>query len=499
MKKPFHIYTGRILINSFQIALQLSVIIGGCILLCLIFKPLYLLVYIFSIYTAFRIAVRRCNIPCRMGWIIGVLSLPTVFLPIYYLYGNGRILKKIDRYMNYNKLPLIHSNSFDAPPHIIKQFSGLSNISSFPVYTCSKTDYFPTGQDFFKVLKEDLKSARKFIFLEFFIINSGQMWSEILQILKEKATQGVKIYLLFDDMGTITHLPGTFKKQMKSYGINARNFNAFSGILTPAINYRDHRKIIVVDGKIGYTGGVNIADEYINLIHPFGYWKDSMIRIEGNAVNTFTSMFIRMWNMYKHQLNYSDFICNNIASNHSEAIVMPFGDYPMCDVGYTEKAFLNLINNSKKSIDITTPYLIPDSRLVSALCLASENGVRVRVFTPEIPDKKYVHIVTRANYISLLKSNVEIYEFQNGFIHSKSMLCDNEIAYIGSTNLDYRSLYIHFESGVLTYRSKAVKDLENDIANAKKNSKKINPDDPKIIKADKNIFYKILRIFSGIL
>ena len=497
MKKLFNIYIGRIIINSLQIALQLLVIIGACIFLCLMFRPLYLVVYLFSVYTAFRIAVRRCNIPCRMGWIIGVLAIPVVFLPVYYLYGNGRVLNKIERYMNVNTLPLKQSQSFNAPPHISKQFSGLSKVSGFPVFTKSKCEYLKDGQDFFEAVKKDLQSAKKFIFLEFFIINSGKMWDETLAILKAKAKHGVKIYLLFDDMGTITHLPCTFKKQMKSFGINARNFNAFSGVLTPAINYRDHRKIVVIDGKVGYTGGANISDEYINHTHPFGYWKDTAVRLEGQAVSTFTAMFVQMWNLDKIQLDYADFVSDN--AEFDENITMPIGDYPMCDVGYTEKAFLNMINNARKSIDITTPYLVPDSRLTSALCLAAENGVRVRIFTPQIPDKKYVHIVTRANYIPLLRSNVEIYEFQDGFIHSKSMLCDDEIAYIGSTNLDYRSLYIHFESGVLTYKSKAVNQLADDMESILKCSKKINPDDPKIIKADKNILYKILRIFSGIL
>lgn len=498
MKKPFNIYLGRILINSLQIALQLCIIIGGGVFLCLIFKPLYLLVYLFSLFTAFKIAVRRCNIPCRLGWIIGVLAMPIVFLPVYYLYGNGRIINKIERYMNFNPLQLKQSDKFNAPPHISKQFSGFSKLSGFPVYNNSKCQYLPTGQDFFETLKKDMQTAKKFIFLEFFIINSGQMWEETLEILKKKAKQGVKIYLLFDDMGTITHLPHTFKKQMKSFGINARNFNAFNGLLTPAINYRDHRKIAVIDGKVGYTGGANISDEYINLTHPFGYWKDTAVRVEGDAVNTFTAMFVQMWNLDRVQLDYADFITDN-DEDYVDSIVMPFGDYPMCDIGYTEKVFLNLINNAQKTIDITTPYLVPDSRLTSALCLAAENGVRVRLFTPQIPDKKYVHIVTRANYIPLLKSNVEIYEFQGGFIHSKSVICDNEIAYIGSTNLDYRSLYIHFESGVLTCNSEAVEQLADDIESILKRSEKISPDDTKIIKADKNIFYKVLRIFSGIL
>lgn len=501
MKKKCRIHLGRIIINVLLLLIQLSIIIGGCGFFCMRFRPFYLLIFIGSVVTAFRIAVQKCNIPCRIGWIIGVLTLPILFLPMYYLYGSGWFLKRIARYMDKNKLPLDPSQDFKAPPHISKQFSGLNKVSGFPAYTDSKCEYLSTGEEFFEAMKKDLTSAKKYIFLEFFIINSGKMWDETLTILKKKSEEGVKIYLMFDDMGTIVHLPHNFKNQMKAIGIHVRNFNPFSGSLTPAINYRDHRKVVVIDGKIGYTGGANIADEYINIIQPYGYWKDTAVRVEGNGARAFAAMFIQMWNLGEKPLEYEDFISDK-PSHHTDdknGVTLSFGDFPMCGVGYTEKAFLNLINNAQKSIDVTTPYLVPDNRLISALCLASENGIRVRLFTPEIPDKKYVHLVTRANYIPLMKSGVEIYEFSEGFVHAKSVICDNEIAYIGSTNLDYRSLYIHYESGVLTYKSKAVQQLSKDIENILKRSKRISPDDPKVIKADKNIFYKVLRIFSGIL
>ncbi|MGN0601395.1 MAG: phosphatidylserine/phosphatidylglycerophosphate/cardiolipin synthase family protein [Oscillospiraceae bacterium] len=502
MKKVFGFYLGRIIANGLLLLLQLIIIIGGCGFICMHFRWIFFIIYIISLITALKIAVQKCNIPCRIGWIIGVLTLPILFLPLYYLYGSGRILKKIEKYMKSNKFPVENNQRFSAPHHISKQFAGLSKISGYPVYSGGKCRYFPSGESFFKSLKKDLLSAEKFIFLEFFIIKPGKMWDETLSILKQKAKEGVKIYILYDDLGTIAILPKNFKEQMRSYGITARNFNAFSGIITPAINYRDHRKIVSIDGKTGYTGGANIADEYINIIKPYGYWKDTAVRVEGKGAESFTAMFIRMWNLKEKTLDYNDFTTNctstELAENN-EGIVMPFGDYPMCNVGFSEKAFLNMINNANKQIDITTPYLVPDSRLVSALCLASENGVRVRLFTPEIPDKKYIHIVTRANYIPLLRSNVEIYEFSEGFIHAKSLICDNEIAYIGSANLDYRSLYIHFESGVLTYKTEAVNQLSEDIDNILNRSKRISSDDPRIVKADKNIIYRILRLFSGLL
>lgn len=499
MKKLFKYYLGRIITNGLFLLIQFILIIGCCCYVCLHWRWINIIVSIISLILALKIAVQKCNIPCRIGWIIGILFLPVLFIPMYILYGRGTALKKVKRYLETYPMPLNDSEEIAAPKRIAKQFEGLSGISGFPAYI-GECEYYPTGEDFFAAMKECLLKAEKYIFLEFFIINYGHMWNETLDILKQKVKQGVKVYILFDDLGTIALLPPDFCRQMKDMGINAKIFNLFSGKITPKINYRDHRKIIVVDGKTAMTGGANIADEYINRISPYGYWKDTAVKIQGKSAETFASMFIQMWNMDGKDLKYEDFIHNKKESiKNKECIVLPFGDYPMCSIGYTERVFLNLINNAQKEISITTPYLIPDSRLLSAICLASENGIKVRLFTPEIPDKKYIHIVTRANYITLLKSGVEIYEFSDGFIHAKSIVCDKEIAYIGSANLDYRSLYIHFESGVLTYRTRSVEQLSNDIEWLIKASEKISLNDPKIIKADKNIIYRFLRIFSGLL
>lgn len=497
MKKLFKFYLGRIISSGLFLAVQLFIIVGCCCYLCLHWHWVKIIADIIALILALRIAVQKCNIPCRIGWIIGVLFLPFLFIPMYLLYGRGSALKKINHYLKDNPMPLNRADTVVAPCEILKQFHGLNNVSSFPFYN-GNAQYYATGEDFFEAMKDALSKAEKYIFLEFFIINFGTMWEQTLEILESKAKQGVSIYILYDDMGTIALLPPDFCKQMKDKGINAKIFNLFDGRITAGINYRDHRKIVVVDGKIALTGGANIADEYINLISPYGYWKDTAIKLTGNSVNTFSAMFIQMWNMSGHKLEYSDFLQYTESSDRYDSIVLPFGDYPMCKLGFTERAFLNMINNAKREVYITTPYLVLDSKLLSALCLAKENGITVRIFTPEIPDKKYVHIVTRANYPTLLRGGVEIYEY-SGFIHSKSILCDDELAYVGSANLDYRSLYIHFESGVLMYKTDSVAQLSDDFRNLFQVSKKISPNDPKIIKADKNIFYRFLRIFSGLL
>ncbi len=501
MKKIFKYYIGRIVICGLLLFIQLAAIIGCCGFFCLKYKWIDILFSIVAVILSLKIAARRCNIPCRIGWIIGILSFPILFVPMYLLYGQGKSLKKIKRYFYDNPINIKSNAILSVPNHINKQFSGLSSASGFPYFTNCPCEYYASGEAFFEGMKKDLRAAEEYILIEFFIINPGKMWDETLEILTEKARQGVKIYVLHDDMGTIALLPPSFHNDMKKLGIETKIFNLFSGQITPRINYRDHRKIVVVDGKYAITGGANIADEYINVIQPYGYWKDTAIRVEGKAVNSFTAMFIQMWNMSGRKLNLIDFIRANddLSDKNNNGIVLPFGDYPKCCIGFSERSFLNMINNAQKEISITTPYFIPDSRLLSAMCLAAENGIKVRLFTPEIPDKKYIHTLTRANYVTLLKSGVEIYEYAQGFIHAKSIVCDKEIAYVGSANLDYRSLYIHFECGALLYKVQAVKQLCSDIENIQNRSQKINPDDPRIIKADKNIIYRTLRIISGLL
>lgn len=501
MKKIFKYYVGRIILCGLFLLIQLVVIIGCCCFFCMKHRWLGILLTVVAVILSLKIAVQRCNIPCRIGWIIGVLALPVLFVPMYLLYGRGKSLKRLKKYFFENHVTLKSDGSLSVPKHIEKQFTGLSNVSGFPYFVQSPCQYFASGEAFFEGMKKDLLAAKEYILIEFFIIKPGKMWDETLEILTKKAREGVKIYILHDDMGTIALLPPSFHNIMENLGIETKIFNLFSGQITPRINYRDHRKIVVVDGKYAITGGANIADEYINIISPYGYWKDTAIRIEGNAVNSFTEMFIQMWNMSGKKLNLKDFVkpYDNSDSKKNHGIVLPFGDYPKCSIGFSERSFLNMINNAQNEISITTPYFIPDSRLLSAMCLASENGIKVKLFTPEIPDKKYIHIVTRANYITLLKSGVEIYEYAQGFIHAKSIVCDGEIAYVGSANLDYRSLFIHFECGALLYKVQAVKQLCSDIENIQNRSQKINPDDPRVIKADKNIIYRVLRIISGLL
>lgn len=502
MKKFFKYYLFKVVTIGGLLFLQLAALLAcSCwAFLCLDFLRIAL--RIGAVILALRVAVLPYNIPCRIGWIIGILALPAVFMPLYFLFGRGGSIRRINKFVNENKLLPAdeEQNEISAPPHIAKQFLTLRKKGGFPISQNSVCTYYPSGEDMFSGIKEIISRAEKYIFMEFFIISEGKMWGEVLELLKEKAKQGVKIYILRDELGTICLLPKNYNQKLKKFGIECRIFNALSPKIKPDINYRDHRKIVSADGIYAITGGANIADEYINAVSPYGYWKDTAVYLEGESAWSLSQMFIQMWNMSGGQLSPDSFKPNLLPSNNGyTGITQPFGDYPSCHMGFSESVFINMVTNAQKTAYITTPYLIPDQPLVSALCRAAENGTDVRLFTPLVPDKKYIHIMTRANYIPLLKSGVKIYEYSKGFIHSKSILCDGNLGYVGSANLDYRSLYLHFECGVLMYDAAACTQLKNDFEEILNVSVPIQKNDKSVLKAKHNVFYRVLRIFSGLL
>ena len=331
-------------------------------------------------------------------------------------------------------------------------------------FTDSKATFFKTGTEFFNDLIQELEKAQKFIFLEYFTIDNGFIWNNIHRILKEKAAAGVEVKMIYDDMGTIGKLPANYYKKLQAEGIKCYKFNRFTPILTAVYNNRDHRTIAVIDGKAAYTGGINLADEYANIVTPFGMWKDSAIKVQGKAVYAFTLMFLQMYisnnkieedNTKYFELDYEKF---------DDGYIHPFGCGPL--PYYKEKvgegSFLNLINSAKKSIYITTPYLIVDHTMLLALKNAAYKGIDVRIITPHIPDKKAIFNMTRSNYKPLMEAGVKIYQYTPGFIHSKQILVDDEIAIVGTINLDFRSLVHHFEDGVLLYKNSCIKDIKSD-------------------------------------
>jgi cardiolipin synthase len=341
----------------------------------------------------------------------------------------------------------------------------IKKFSACPVYSNTTTEYLTPGERKFERMLEELKKAERYIFLEYYIIQEGIMWNTILEILKEKAKQGVDVRVIYDDVGCLFTLPLGYEKKLESMGIKCNVFNPLIPVLSFSINNRDHRKIVVIDGHTAFTGGINLADEYINTYEKHGYWKDSAIVVHGDAVWSFTVMFLSMWCfLSKTCEKYDAFkpISEDIEHFKTDGYVQPFADSPLDDEAVGESVYLNLIGEADRYIYITTPYLILDNEMSTALCLAAKRGVDVRIVTPYIPDKWYVHSVSRSNYEVLVESGVRIFEYIPGFAHAKTFVVDDIFAVVGTINLDYRSLYLHFECGVWMYKTKSVSEVKED-------------------------------------
>ena len=288
------------------------------------------------------------------------------------------------------------------------------------------------------------------------------MWNGILDVLFEKVRRGVEVYLIYDDVGCFFLLPKDYKAFLEKHGIRTCVFNPFRPILSTVQNARDHRKIAVIDGEVAYTGGINMADEYINEIEKHGHWKDAGIRLEGAAVRSFTVMFLQMWTMCTGEREDYNLYCSTTPGSENDGIVLPYADSPLDRENVCEHVYLQIINNAKRYVYINTPYLIVDDSMVSALCLAAKSGVDVKIVTPGKWDKRFVHFTTRSYYRELIDAGVEIYEYTDGFIHAKTFVSDDIVASIATANLDFRSLYLHFECGTWLYKSKAVLELKQD-------------------------------------
>lgn len=344
------------------------------------------------------------------------------------------------------------------------QFEYIFKASNLKTYSNSKVDYFNSGEAFYKELLESINQAKAYIFMEYFIIECGQMWDKILKILQRKVKEGVEVRVMYDDLGTIHKLPYNYAKRLRKMGIKCVKFNSFVPIMSALHNNRDHRKITVVDGKVGFVSGLNLADEYINVVQKFGYWKDSGVKITGQAVESLLLMFLQLYNVQTQRMeDYSPYL-KDIKPIKANGFVCPYGDGPryFYEDYISENVYLNMINQAQNYIWITTPYLIIDNKLTNALCLAAKRGVDVRIVTPRVPDKKIIFMLTRSNYKKLQESGVKIFEYEKGFLHSKQFLCDDNLAIVGTINLDYRSLMHHYECGVLMCNTSCLKDIKKD-------------------------------------
>lgn len=412
----------------------------------------------------------KTNIAYKIAWLIPVLAVPVFGLVLYLIFGGNRLSARLKRKMKHMDETL-HTNlrqDVTVSERLKQKFPDGAMPSRyltdlcFPVYSNTRTQYFSGGETCWAAMLLQLQKAEKSIYLEYFIICPGRMWDTIVGILEQKAKQGVDVRLIYDDFGCIKKLPAGYRKQLEAKGIRVAVFNPYIPILSSRLNNRDHRKLMIIDGVTAFTGGINHADEYINEHdRHVGHWKDSGVMLQGDAVWSLTVMFFSMWN---HITGAEGMELPPAVAPMQEyhGFVQPFADSPLDFETVSRNTFLNLINRAKKSVYVMTPYLIIDDTVSDALCVASKSGVDVRIITPSIGDKSYVHVTTRANYPRLLEAGCKILEYQPGFVHSKDMLVDDTLAVVGTVNLDFRSMYLHFENSVFLCDADCIHEIRQD-------------------------------------
>lgn len=453
----------------------------------------------------------RSNNPAvKLAWVVPILTFPLFGGVMYLFFGHVIVPRKLrDSVERTNVLvqkSLVQDeavwNSLEKKDRAVaNQSRYLTAYAATPVWDHTSTTYYAEGLPYWEELLVDLEKAERFIFLEYFILAEGRMWNGVLDILERKAKDGVEVRLIYDDVGSVFLLPKKYNEIMEKKGIKCVAFNRLVPFMSLVLNNRDHRKIVVIDGKVGYTGGINMSDEYINYKHPYGeHWKDAGIRIEGEAVWNFTVMFLQMWNMSRYTEEdygrYRYHFENRLPEN---GYVQPYMDTPFDDEIVGENVYLNILGNAKKYVYIYTPYLVTDNEMITAMKLAAKRGVDVRIVTPGVPDKKFVYWLTQSNYQNLIQAGVGIYQYMPGFIHSKCVLCDDELATVGTINFDYRSFYHHFECGVLLYQTDAVAALKKDMEETFAVSERITLEWCKEKFVKTNIIGPVLKLLSPLL
>ena len=422
---------------------------------------------VLSVVMILAVVISAQNPAYKIGWIILIGVLPVFGTLLYLVMSNKKPSRRLRRkirqaeaelWRQIKEMPQEDPQIEDRQKALTKY---IGNRGPFPIHSGTDVGYFKVGEDMFAAMMEDLKKAEKFIFFEYFIVGDGKMWREIEKVLIEKAQQGVDVRVMYDDFGCIGVLPKDIKN-LKDKKIKVVAFNPLIPFLALVMNNRDHRKILVIDGNIGYNGGINIADEYINVDSPYGHWKDTGIRLEGAAVVNLTVMFLSVWNAYYPEQTDGKQYLQADKAEGAKGYVQPFSDSPLDNEMISENIYMDILWQAKDYVYIFTPYLIITNEMEVALCMAAKRGVDVRLVIPKIPDKKTPYHLAESYFKPLAEAGVKIYLYTPGFIHAKSYLSDDRIAVVGTINMDYRSLYLHFECGTLLIDTPAIADLKKD-------------------------------------
>lgn len=449
----------------------------------------------------------------QLAWMVPIAAFP-LFGTLFYLFVELQIegklidkklrvhIKNTQGYMSQN--PRVMESLKRLSIQNFNLASYIKNVGHYPVYTNTNVQYFSVGEDMFAAIKKELEGAKRFIFMEFFIVERGEMWAEVLEILERKAKEGVEVRFMYDGMCSLMLLPYDYPRELQSKGIKAKIFSPIRPALSTYQNNRDHRKVLVVDGHTAFTGGINLADEYINRKVRFGHWKDTGIMLKGDAVTSFTMMFLQMWNISeKEPEDYGSYLRDPEyyypLELDMDGYVIPYGDSPLDHETVGKQVYLNIIHTAQRYVHIMTPYLVLDYEMIRALTFAAKRGVETIIIMPHIPDKKYAFFLAKSYYNELIKSGVQIYEYIPGFVHAKVFTSDDIKAVVGTINMDFRSLYLHFECAAYLYRNEVIRYIERDFQDTLTQCQKITMEDCKKYPIYQKCISRALRLFAPIM
>ena len=508
--KLIKLLTSKLAAIVLLIIMQVAVFIALALIARSIF-PYIVYIGMAASYLVFLFIIKS-NKPSayKITWVILLLAFPVVTGGLYLIAGNKRPTRKIAAQIEQHALIARLLDADGSLPFINKEECGrmysllqyVRNHSSYHAYTNTQAKYYPSGESMYEDMLAELSKAEKFIFVEFFIIKESGMWDRLLEVMEQKAARGVDVRLIVDGLGSHKMFTRSYVAKLRAKGIKVLKFNPLVPYLQLFMNNRDHRKIVVIDGHTAFNGGINISDEYINKKVRFGKWKDNGVLLHGEAVWSFTLMFIEMWDTFcKENERITDYFSYKYEPDSpvaADGLILPYGDTPLDNEELGENIYVDMLNQAERYVYIYTPYLIISEKMIQTLRLTAKRGVDVRLITPGIADKKLIHRLGRSYYRFLLDAGVKIYEYTPGFMHAKSFISDDQVAIVGTINLDYRSLYLHFECATLMFKSSVIQDIKTDFIKTLEQSKEIKPGVRKIRVAHE-LLDAILHLFAPLL
>ena len=510
IRKLFKLIFSEVVFIALLLLIQVLVLVIGIWKLSTYFVYIYGFLTLLSLVVAVRVINKKDNPSYKLAWVIPILLVPVFGGLFYLIISTQKLRKKVKNrlaFLSNQMRPYLLQNA-TVLEDLTEENEYCGNMASYlagtgnPVYRNTEVTYYASGEENWSAILKELQQAKRYIFVEYFIIEEGEMWCSILEILKQKAAEGLDVRVFYDGMGCLTTLPRNYPRKLRAMGIKCVVFRPFSPYLSAMQNNRDHRKILVIDGHTAFNGGINLADEYVNIKHRFGHWKDSAVMLKGDAAYRFALMFLHLWNTPKEEKD--DYIKyralpEELPPRIDAGYVLPYASDPDHFESNGEFVYLDVITKAKKYLYITTPYLILDNELVTALGNAAKSGVDVKIINPHISDHWYAAAAAKSYYLELMADGVEIYEYTPGFIHAKNVVCDDEIATVGTVNWDFRSLYLHFECGTWMYKTKAVADIKADFDRTLAMSMRITEKDMHRQKWPRRMLNAIMRVFAPLL